>query len=121
MPNNEKIQYEPFWKVLQQFDELERPVEVNEIDVDPDQFADVKINPIVHIEWGGADLDPSFYGMKRSNKCGRSYLEKDKHSIARIKKAHEQGIPVIGICRGAQIANVVNGGVLVQHIDEHTC
>lgn len=85
-----------------------------------DEFADVKINPIVHIEWGGADLDPSFYGMERSVKCGRSYLEKDKLSIARIQKAHKQGIPVIGICRGAQIANVVNGGILVQHIDEHT-
>src|SRR5512139_2222743 len=85
-----------------------------------DPFANVKINPIVHIEWGGADVDPSFYGIERSNYCGRSYIKNDKLSIARIKKAHEKGIPVIGICRGAQIANVVNGGILVQHIDGHT-
>lgn len=86
----------------------------------PDEFVDVKINPIVHIEWGGADLDPSFYGMERSNRCGRSDINQDEQSIARIKKAIDQGIPVIGICRGAQIANVVNGGILIQHIDEHT-
>lgn len=84
------------------------------------KFADVKINPVVHIEWGGADLDPSFYGMERSVKCGFSDRMLDEESIARIQTAINEGIPVIGICRGAQILNVVNGGVLVQHIDGHT-
>jgi gamma-glutamyl-gamma-aminobutyrate hydrolase PuuD len=32
----------------------------------------------------------------------------------------EKDIPIIGICRGAQILNVVNGGILTQHIDGHT-
>jgi len=32
----------------------------------------------------------------------------------------ENRIPIIGICRGAQILNVMNGGILVQHIDGHT-
>ena len=40
-----------------------------------------------------------------------------------LKLAEEKGIPVLGICRGAQIINVYHGGTLYQDLSyrpEHT-
>jgi gamma-glutamyl-gamma-aminobutyrate hydrolase PuuD len=31
----------------------------------------------------------------------------------------EQGIPMVGVCRGAQFLHVMNGGKLFQHVDGH--
>ena len=110
-------------EILQNDEELQREVnrmrDILGIDGQP-ALAPVpaaKVKP--YIEWGGADLDPSFYGKERSNKCGYSSIARDKVSIAAIKQAIAEKRPVIGICRGAQIANVVNGGILVQHIEGH--
>lgn len=75
--------------------------------------------PKFKIFWGGADVDPSLYDMPRSNKCGRSDLDRDLEEKAEIEDLIKQGVPIIGICRGAQLLNVVNGGILVQHIDGH--
>lgn len=71
------------------------------------------------IFFGGADIDPTFYNRPRSNMCGRSDIEKDTRDRALMEERIKQGIPIIGICRGAQLLNVVNGGILVQHIDGH--
>lgn len=71
------------------------------------------------IFWGGLDVDPSFYGARRSTKCGFSNINRDQQEIDLAKKLINQGIPVIGICRGAQLLNVVNGGTLLQHIEGH--
>lgn len=75
--------------------------------------------PKYEIFWGGADIDPSFYNRERSAMCGRSNIEKDTQDRALMKERIKQGVPIIGICRGAQLLNVVNGGILVQHIDGH--
>lgn len=75
--------------------------------------------PKYEIFWGGADVDPSFYNRERSNMCGRSDIEKDTRDRALMEERIKQGIPIIGICRGAQLLNVVNGGILVQHIEGH--
>lgn len=75
--------------------------------------------PKFKIFWGGADVDPSLYDMPRSNKCGRSDLDRDLKEKAEMEDLIKQGVPIIGICRGAQLLNVVNGGILVQHIDGH--
>ena len=75
--------------------------------------------PKYEIFFGGADVDPSFYNRERSQLCGRSDIEKDKRDRALMKERIKQGIPIIGICRGAQLLNVVHGGILVQHINGH--
>ena len=86
-----------------------------------DEFAmEQKMKPKFKIFWGGADLDPSFYNRERSKRCGNSDLDNDAKTIAEMKEIIDMKVPVIGICRGAQILNVVNGGILVQHIDGHT-
>lgn len=76
--------------------------------------------PQPKIFWGGADLDPSFYGKERSKRCGQSFINEDKKLLDDMQACIDAGIPVIGICRSAQALNVLNGGILVQHIDNHT-
>lgn len=84
-----------------------------------DPLQEKKMKPKYEIFWGGADVDPSFYNRERSNRCGKSNIKRDAEERALMEKHIKQGIPIIGICRGAQLLNVVNGGILVQHIDGH--
>lgn len=71
------------------------------------------------IIWGGADVDPRVYNRERSAFCGYPNKAKDESDLSIIRDCIANGIPIIGICRGAQILNVANGGILVQHIDGH--
>jgi len=65
---------------------------------------------------GGADVEPSLYGYDRIPECGKSVLTDDNYDIALIKEAVKQGKPILGICRGMQIINVLCGGTLYQDI-----
>jgi gamma-glutamyl-gamma-aminobutyrate hydrolase PuuD len=87
----------------------------------PKDFDNLKPNlPKPKIFWGGADLDPSFYGKERSKRCGTSFIDHDKKLLDDMRTYMAADIPIIGICRSAQALNVLNGGILVQHIDNHT-
>lgn len=71
------------------------------------------------IFWGGSDVDPSLYNRPKSIMCGGTNRNGDEEEAARMQDCINSGKPIIGICRGAQLLNVVNGGILVQHIDNH--
>lgn len=63
---------------------------------------------------GGPDVAPDRYGQpEKAPLCGEADLRRDDLELALIKEAHEIGIPVLGICRGAQILNVAYGGTLI--------
>lgn len=63
---------------------------------------------------GGIDLYPALY--KHDPKPNYKYdHERDKLEITWLKKAEADNIPVLGICRGAQLINVARGGTL--HVD----
>ena len=47
---------------------------------------------------------------------GDIWPERDKFDMRLLKLAEENGIPVLGICRGAQIINVYHGGTLYQDL-----
>jgi gamma-glutamyl-gamma-aminobutyrate hydrolase PuuD len=36
-----------------------------------------------------------------------------------LERAIEEKIPILGICRGAQLACAAAGGILIQHVDGH--
>ena len=61
---------------------------------------------------GGHDVDPHNYGEE----LGDIWPERDKFDMRLLKLAEENGIPVLGICRGAQIINVYHGGTLYQDL-----
>lgn len=65
---------------------------------------------------GGHDVDPHNYGEEPKQKLGDIWPERDKFDMRLLKLAEENGIPVLGICRGAQIINVYHGGTLYQDL-----
>jgi putative glutamine amidotransferase len=65
---------------------------------------------------GGEDVEPSRYGQRRSEKCGKSNGPRDETEISLIREASELRLPLLAICRGPQVVNVALGGTLIQDI-----
>lgn len=73
------------------------------------------------ILWGGEDIGTSIYKEKPNKYCISAKPSfRDSNEIAMIEAAIKREIPIIGICRGAQLMCCVAGGSLMQHIDGHT-
>ena len=71
--------------------------------------------------WGGEDIATEIYNQK-PNKFVYSYEKsfRDKEEIQLVQEAIDLDIPILGICRGAQLLCCLTGGSLVQHIEDHT-
>jgi len=65
---------------------------------------------------GGEDVDPARYGMDPSPALGTVNRRRDEVEFAALEYALQQQLPVLGICRGAQVINVVLGGTLFQDL-----
>lgn len=63
---------------------------------------------------GGPDIDPSFYNEERHVLCGPSDREVDRYQLQLFYLARKHRKPILGICRGAQLINVAQGGTLHQ-------
>ncbi|MEN8583839.1 gamma-glutamyl-gamma-aminobutyrate hydrolase family protein [Burkholderia sp. RS01] len=63
---------------------------------------------------GGGDLDPRLYGEEPGGACYDVSPEQDRLDIAVARQAIEAGLPLLGICRGHQLLNVLYGGTLIQ-------
>src|SRR5215213_11925666 len=69
---------------------------------------------------GGPDLDPEAYGAPdRHVELGPTEPSLDAFELALARAALERGMPLLGICRGAQALNVACGGSLHQHLAGH--
>ena len=68
---------------------------------------------------GGEDVHPAMYGEKMVEQWGCN-IKRDIEEARSYEKAKSLGIPCLGICRGAQFLNVMNGGKLYQHVSNHT-
>jgi putative glutamine amidotransferase len=65
---------------------------------------------------GGPDLDPSAYGQRPSEDLGPVEPALDVFELEVARAADRLGLPILGICRGAQTLNVARGGTLHQHL-----
>lgn len=65
---------------------------------------------------GGGDMDPKFYGQERIPACGEPNLLRDAAEPLLLRAFLAADKPVLGICRGIQVMNVVLGGDLYQDI-----
>jgi gamma-glutamyl-gamma-aminobutyrate hydrolase PuuD len=92
-------------------------------------FSDVKTAQVPdHLSKGGAlllhggeDISPMIYNEECNNFCYKHKpSRRDHEEMALIDRAIKQDMPIIGICRGAQLLCAMDGGSLVQHITGHT-
>lgn len=65
---------------------------------------------------GGSDINPALYGEKPHERT-HFWEERDKKDISAYRKS--VGKFRIGICRGGQLLNVLSGGKLWQHVNNH--
>lgn len=69
---------------------------------------------------GGTDVDPALYGGKRDHsELGRLDAERDRAEMDGVRAALvRKDLPILCICRGLQVLNVVCGGSLTEHIPD---
>jgi putative glutamine amidotransferase len=65
---------------------------------------------------GGGDVDPRHFGEAPHATYDAAEPGRDDHEIALARAAVAAGVPLLAICRGAQVLNVAFGGTLVQDI-----
>ena len=67
---------------------------------------------------GGGDIDPDRYAGRRHETNYGIDHERDAQEIELGRWAMDSGLPTLGICRGAQMLNVIRGGKLIEHIPD---
>src|ERR1700722_476296 len=62
----------------------------------------------------GEDVEPKRYRARRANFrfVEKTHAVKDEIEIRLLRRALRLRLPILGICRGSQLLNVVNGGAL---------
>src|SRR5437763_909408 len=67
---------------------------------------------------GGKDLPPGSYGAEPDPATNGTNPARDSGELALLTAALERDLPVLAICRGAEVLNVARGGDLVQHLPD---
>jgi putative glutamine amidotransferase len=68
---------------------------------------------------GGAfDVDPALFGAETRHATVKLKSRRTAFELAITKGALARDLPVLGICGGQQLLNVVLGGTLIQHIPD---
>jgi putative glutamine amidotransferase len=65
---------------------------------------------------GGADIDPARYGEEPGPHTTATRPERDASETAVLQAALDRDLPILAICRGMQLLNVLLGGTLLQHL-----
>ncbi len=67
---------------------------------------------------GGGDINPERYNGIQHESVSRVDDERDGFELNLAHEALKTAIPVLGICRGAQLLTVATGGALVEHLPD---
>lgn len=67
---------------------------------------------------GGADVTPAAYGAEPHEETVLTRPDRDEHERRLLTAALDRDLPVLGICRGAQLLTVALGGTLRQHLPD---
>ncbi len=76
--------------------------------------------PGIVICWGGGDIHPSLYGREdQGSYVGPRPSERDLIEQHFLQEAIKAKFPIFGVCRGAQLACALAGGILIQNVKKH--
>jgi gamma-glutamyl-gamma-aminobutyrate hydrolase PuuD len=67
---------------------------------------------------GGNDMAPNSYGAEADPATNGTNPARDRGELALLTAALKRDLPVLAICRGLEVLNVVRGGDLVQHLPD---
>jgi putative glutamine amidotransferase len=67
---------------------------------------------------GGGDVLPAIYGEVAHRSYSAAEPGRDDYELELARRAVEEDLPLLAICRGIQVLNVARGGSLVQDISE---
>ncbi len=70
------------------------------------------------VSGGDFDVDPSRFGDDRKHESVKTKHRRTDFEFAATEAALAKNKPVLGICGGQQLLNVVLGGTLIQHIPD---
>jgi len=68
---------------------------------------------------GGSDVSPELYNQD-AHPTTRADVMRDMVDTEVFEVSKQRGLFQVGICRGAQFLNVMNGGSMWQHVNGHT-
>ncbi|QIE44215.1 gamma-glutamyl-gamma-aminobutyrate hydrolase family protein [Pseudohalocynthiibacter aestuariivivens] len=64
---------------------------------------------------GGTDFSPDYYGGQHHSEISEVLSNRDGFEFEFAKAVLKSGMPVLGICRGMQLVNVLRGGTIFDH------
>ncbi len=68
---------------------------------------------------GGADIGPELYDQEPHPRTHPNPY-RDAYEVKYYREAVAANKQIVGVCRGAQLINVLNGGSMYQHVTGHT-
>jgi putative glutamine amidotransferase len=112
-----KTSFENYWNWITKED-MQDDLEIVELSFEKNNTEDIhKCNGFILT--GGVDVHPAFYKGKPiyRNSPDTFQLERDLFEEKIYRYSQENKLPVLGICRGMQLINVLEGGKLIQDLD----
>ena len=100
-------------------EDLQKDVELVELNFEKNNTEDIyKCDGFILT--GGVDTHPSFYGGKTvyNNSPSSFQIERDIFEEKIYRYSQLNKLPVLGICRGMQLINILEGGKLIQDLDK---
>lgn len=67
---------------------------------------------------GDMDIDPKYYGATEIHSSVKLNKIRENFEVKFVKEALKTKMPILGICNGMQLINVVKGGSLYQHLPD---
>lgn len=99
-------------KELEDAGAISLPIHINEKDID--EMMAFGVDGVVFL--GGGDIDPEKYRRARHPEVYGIDHTRDRLEARVMRWAIENDVPMMGICRGMQMINVLHGGTLIQDL-----